>query len=119
MFVSITACGAALGLTGAEPAMLQTMAMMALLTFTLLVLGPVRWTFALIAAPLGVAAFFHGMAHAQQLASGADGLGFTSGLIVGSATLYLVGYLAGAGISEWVHHHHGHWTGHAGGRVAH
>lgn len=119
MFVSIMACGAALGLRGAEPAMLQTMALMALLAFALLVLGPVRLSFALIAAPLGVMVFFHGVAHAAQLGASRDGLGFTLGLLSGSAALYGIGLTVGLVVKDWIHRHHDHWTGHAGGRVAH
>lgn len=119
MFVSIMACGAALGLRGAEPAMLQTMGLMALLAFALLVLGPVRWSFALIAAPLGIIVFFHGVAHAAQLGASSDGMGFTAGLLAGSAFLYAAGFTTSAVIGGWIHRHHDHWSGHAGGRMAH
>jgi urease accessory protein len=119
MLVSLMACGAALGLRGAGPPMLQTIALMALLAFALLVLAPVRWSFALIAVPLGVAVFFHGLAHASHLGASSHGLGFTTGLMAGSATLYAAGLTAGRVITCGIRVHRSRWTSHPRGTPAH
>lgn len=119
LLVSVMACGAALGLSGPAPAMLQTIGLLAILGCALLVLGPVRWSFALIAAPLAVIVFFQGIALAPQLGARGNGLGFTAGLMAGSMLLYVLGLVVGTVIADWIHRHRDHWTDHAGGRLAH
>ncbi len=95
------------------------MFMTALLTFGLLILAEVRWTFAVIAAPLGVLAFFHGVSLGPPIAAETNRPAFVVGLILGSAILYAVGYMLGHLLCYGFHRWHSRWTHPAGGRLAH
>lgn len=107
-------CGAGLGMNGAQVPGTAAMVFTSVLLFTLLVLGRLRWTFALVAGPLGVLAIYQGVAHGAMLPAAAQGVAFAGGFGLAAAALAVVGI----GIGDWVARHRPQWMHSSGSAVS-
>lgn len=94
-FVAAMAIGSVLGLAGASLIGMETVIMLSVLAFGLLVAFRQRLLLPLAALLTGALALFHGVAHGQEMPLAASPWGYAAGMLAATALLHASGVLAG------------------------
>lgn len=94
-FVTIMACGAALGSRGFVPPVVELMISSSVLVFGLLIAVAARLPLAINVALASFFALFHGMAHGAEMPVATGASAYVTGFIVATAVLHASGYFLG------------------------
>lgn len=96
-FVSVMACGAALGARGFVPPGVEPMILASVLVFGLLIAGAVRLPATASGGLVGLFALFHGLAHGAEMQPATGAFTYAAGLVIATAALHAFGLLVGRG----------------------
>lgn len=95
VFVSVMACGAALGTRGFVPPGVEPMILTSMLIFGLLIAGAVRLAAVASGGIVGLFALFHGLAHGTEMLPSTGAFAYAAGLVIATAALHGIGLLVG------------------------
>jgi urease accessory protein len=99
-FITAMVVGGAIGFAGVSLPYAEIGIVASVVVLGVLISGAFRLTAAISAALVGVFAVFHGYAHGSEMSHGLGPVAYSTGFVLATAALHMVGMLTGMGIQH-------------------